>query len=354
MDIFGSTLSTLRHKDINQLQEQEQETLAKEFSSMMWHEVLKSLEKCDDVLSSEFSKGTHDQLTSLRYQMLSHKMGEQYPLDFSSVFKKGEQDAVCDSLEKSLEQRRFTQHEVKIADHTFKENLLDQRAQEIEKPAQLSQYSSSKGLDNKIDAIKYASDSSLSDVKAQGLKKVNSFEKTTKSLDLAQKREEIFQSPQDFVEKIYPMIQELNPHEKNIPSLAVLAQAALETGWGQKILGHDQQDQAPSFNLFNIKAHSEQWQGSKIVKNALEVIEGSVQKVKSSFRSYESFQDSIKDYFQFIQQGRYEKISSHEQTPESFSTQIAQAGYATDSQYAEKIHGLIDRLKNYMHHGGKL
>ena len=93
MDILGSSLSNLRYKNLETLDKAEQETLEKEFSSLMWSEVLKSLEQCDEVLQSELSRSSHSQLTSLKYQMLAQKMGDQYPLDFSSIFPKEKNEA---------------------------------------------------------------------------------------------------------------------------------------------------------------------------------------------------------------------------------------------------------------------
>lgn len=310
MDIFGSSLSTLRYKDLNKLDAGEQDLLKKEFSTMMWNEVMKSMEKCDEAICSEFSRGTYDQLTSLRYQMLAQKMGQEFTLDFSSIFPKDEQ---------------------------LKQDSCGD-------PTPTSHYARTRKRPDTLKALEALTP--IQDNNSSTLATVEHSHEPT-PLDMAS-----FNSPEEFIEHLLPLVRQLNPHEKSIPSEAVLAQAALETGWGQKILGH--KDDNPSFNLFNIKASNKQWSGSKIVKNALEVIDGSVKKIKSSFRSYEGFKESIEDYFQFITQGRYKSASQNSQSEGEYIDGIAKAGYATDPQYAEKIKAITKRIQGYLYGGSRL
>ena len=293
MDILGSSLSNLRYKNLESLNKAEQETLEKEFSSLMWNEVLKSLEQCDEVLQSDLSRSSQSQLNSLRYQMLAQKMGDQYPLDFSSVFKN--QEAGSQNL-----------------------NAL---------PV------------NRVLPLSLQSKDEISDTE------------TPDSL-LRSSHPISFKSPSEFINALLPDIEALNPDEEAIPSEAVLAQAALETGWGKKILGHLEKN--PSFNLFNIKAIPSNWSGNKIVKNAVEVIDGQVENIKSSFRSYGSYTESIKDYFNFIRQGRYSDITINKNSPKGFIEKIAGKGYATDPQYAEKINRIVDKIRQYKEKGIEL
>lgn len=291
MDILGSSLSNLRYKNLESLDKADQEILEKEFSSLMWNEVLKSLEQCDKVIQSELSEASHSQLSSLQYQMLAQKMGDQYPLDFSSVFKSQEPES--ESLN-ALPTARFTPLKQQDMTEDYNDELL-------------------------------INSSRLNDAAP-------------------------FQGPSDFIDTMLPHIQSLNPDESAIPSEAVLAQAALETGWGKKVLGHS--DQNPSFNLFNIKtSSSSDWSGSKIIKNAVEVIDGKVEKMKSSFRSYGSYGESIKDYFEFITQGRFSDVASSKNSSESFINKIASKGYATDPQYADKLNRVVHTIRSHIQKG---
>jgi flagellar protein FlgJ len=115
----------------------------------------------------------------------------------------------------------------------------------------------------------------------------------------------------------------------------LLAQAALETNWGKKILPHNAN--TSSFNLFNIKADGH-WASKTTTMDSLEERQGVLVKEKSAFRSYESFKDSFLDYVNLLKQNsRYSGALQHAESPEKFVHALQDAGYATDSQYASKI-----------------
>lgn len=114
----------------------------------------------------------------------------------------------------------------------------------------------------------------------------------------------------------------------------LLAQAALETGWGEFITrGSD----GSSNNLFNIKSSSG-WQGQSVRVTTLEYRDGIAQKEQANFRAYESFEDSFNDYVNFLQDNpRYEKALSCAPDGEAYLHELQRAGYATDPNYAKKI-----------------
>jgi flagellar protein FlgJ len=119
----------------------------------------------------------------------------------------------------------------------------------------------------------------------------------------------------------------------------LLAQAALETGWGQSILG----DSAgrSSFNLFNIKAGSF-WPGASVGVTTLEFVGGMPQPQRSRFRAYGSFAESFADYAGLLLgSGRYRGAVAAAADPARFLRALAGAGYATDPGYAGKILRLL-------------
>jgi len=123
--------------------------------------------------------------------------------------------------------------------------------------------------------------------------------------------------------------------EKGLPAKAVLAQAALETGWGKSIIQH--KDGSSSYNLFGIKADS-RWQGETVATNTLEYEDGIAVKKQQVFRSYGSYEESVKDYMDFIKSGpRYQTALTKENDPSAYVRELQQAGYATDPEYANKI-----------------
>lgn len=116
----------------------------------------------------------------------------------------------------------------------------------------------------------------------------------------------------------------------------LLAQAALETNWGKKIITNNQTNSS-SHNLFNIKADNS-WTKSTTVTDTLEQKNGVLVKEKAAFRSYNSYMDSFIDYAHFLKNNsRYEEALNKATDPKQFVQALQSAGYATDSNYAEKI-----------------
>ncbi|MEI2265014.1 flagellar assembly peptidoglycan hydrolase FlgJ [Erwinia sp. CGal63] len=128
-----------------------------------------------------------------------------------------------------------------------------------------------------------------------------------------------------------------------IPHHLILAQAALESGWGQRqILTAEGK---PSFNLFGIKATSS-WQGKTTEITTTEYEHGEAKKVKAKFRVYDSYFDALNDYVKLIANNpRYQAVTTAA-TPEQGAKALQAAGYATDPKYAQKLVGMIQQFKN--------
>ncbi|MBR9874018.1 MAG: flagellar assembly peptidoglycan hydrolase FlgJ [Vibrionaceae bacterium] len=142
-----------------------------------------------------------------------------------------------------------------------------------------------------------------------------------------------FDSPESFVSSMKPYAEKAAKALGVEPSL-LLAQAALETGWGQKVIKNAR---GSSNNLFNIKA-DRSWQGDKVTTQTLEFHENTPVKETAAFRSYSSYQDSFNDYVRFLNDNpRYEVALQKRGDSESFIRDIQRAGYATDPGYADKV-----------------
>lgn len=150
---------------------------------------------------------------------------------------------------------------------------------------------------------------------------------------------EKFESPDDFVQALLPAAQQLEA-ETGISARLMIAQAALETGWG-KHLPKDAQGQS-SFNLFGIKADA-RWQGPQVSITTTEYRDGVAVKEQANFRAYGSLQESLRDYVDFLQaQPRYREALSQADNPHAFANALQQAGYATDPAYGRKIQRLVE------------
>lgn len=142
----------------------------------------------------------------------------------------------------------------------------------------------------------------------------------------------------DFIRQLLPSARQA-ARQLGLEPLALVAQAALETGWGQKLFKG--KDGESSHNLFGIKAGS-QWDGQVAVVDTLEYRGGLAQKEKARFRVYQDFAASMQDYVNLLKsQPRYQDaIAVSHDTPAYFK-QLQAAGYATDPNYAEKILGVL-------------
>lgn len=143
-----------------------------------------------------------------------------------------------------------------------------------------------------------------------------------------------FDSPQEFVRQLLPVARQVAAKIGLSPE-ALVAQAALETGWGKHVMpGADGQS---SCNLFGIKA-GRRWQGQQTQMNSLEYEGGKPVMRRSQFRSYDSYAQSMKDYVELIgRHPRYEKAREVAQDPEAYFEALQDAGYATDPHYARKL-----------------
>ncbi|MDD1822176.1 flagellar assembly peptidoglycan hydrolase FlgJ [Photobacterium sp. ZSDE20] len=142
-----------------------------------------------------------------------------------------------------------------------------------------------------------------------------------------------FDSPESFVTSMKPYAEKA-ASALGVDSSLLLAQAALETGWGSKMVKNSLGN---SNNLFNIKA-DRSWKGDKVATQTLEFHGKTAVKESASFRSYSNFEDSFNDYVKFLNENpRYETALQHQGNSENFIKGIHKAGYATDPNYADKV-----------------
>jgi len=148
-----------------------------------------------------------------------------------------------------------------------------------------------------------------------------------------------FDSPKDFVEKLLPLAEKYSAKLGVAPQV-LIAQAALETGWGQHTTRY--QNGVSTHNLFNIKADN-RWDGPKAVVATLEYERGRAVREMAAFRSYPNFEASFADYVDFVRASpRYQK-ALEASDGEGYIRELHQAGYATDPAYAQKINGILAR-----------
>lgn len=154
-----------------------------------------------------------------------------------------------------------------------------------------------------------------------------------------------------FVSSLSPLALTVE-NESGIRALAMLGQVALETGWGRSVLRADVNGvRVCTNNLFNIKANDD-WKGTVAVRDVWEVINGKDVTVPGYFRVYPTYEDSFRDYVEYIMTRklpdgrlRYQKAIDVKDDWEKYLIAVAEAGYATAPTYARDA---IMCVKNYM------
>ena len=143
----------------------------------------------------------------------------------------------------------------------------------------------------------------------------------------------------EFAKDIWPHVKRV-ASALNVSPVGVLAQTALETGWGKHVMP-DKNGQN-SFNLFGIKAGNG-WDGDAVSKPTLEFEAGVAKRETARFRSYDDVAATFDDYLDLlIDSPRYASVANHKGDVGGFAEALQRSGYATDPSYAEKIARIAD------------
>lgn len=140
-----------------------------------------------------------------------------------------------------------------------------------------------------------------------------------------------------FVDRLLPAAVTAE-QQTGIPAHFMVAQAALETGWGKS--EPRRADGSPSFNIFGIKAGT-RWRGAAVEATTTEVIAGVAQTRVERFRAYGSYEEAFRDYATLLASNpRYAAVLGT-QEPARFAQGLQAAGFATDPLYASKLERII-------------
>lgn len=154
--------------------------------------------------------------------------------------------------------------------------------------------------------------------------------------------------PKDYVAKYYPDAKKTQA-KTGISAIAILAQGALESGWGAV---------APGNMLFGVKdtdginGNEQLLTTTEYSRNANATFPRIVSVKPVMLKGQKFFKYTIKDYFRkydtpeecftdhanfFIKNKRYAKALLVKNDPYKFIDEIALAGYATDPNYARSL-----------------
>lgn len=114
----------------------------------------------------------------------------------------------------------------------------------------------------------------------------------------------------------------------------IIAQAILESGWGGSTLASKYN------NIFGLKCGGS-WKGKSVnMATKEEYTVGSLTDIRDNFRVFDSIEDGVKGYFEFINYSRYSNLKGVT-NPEEYCRLIKADGYATSSTYVTNLMRVI-------------
>jgi flagellar protein FlgJ len=144
---------------------------------------------------------------------------------------------------------------------------------------------------------------------------------------------------QSFVSRLWGHAQQA-ANELGVDAKTLIAQVALETGWGKHMI--QSSDGSTANNLFGIKA-SGNWKGASATNATTEYVNGSAQTEQAAFRAYDSAAASFDDYVRLLKTSpRYADALKAGGDGRRFAQELQRAGYATDPAYAAKITAIAE------------
>lgn len=140
-------------------------------------------------------------------------------------------------------------------------------------------------------------------------------------------------TPDDFLSQLLPAAQACQ-RAHGIPASFTLAQAALESSWGNSALAQK------AHNLFGVKA-DRSWRGLVLDMMTGEVYGGQRVTEPARWRSYPDWQACIDDRVKFFTENPRYAPCFAKTTGEDWARAVLACGYATDPAYADKLIAVI-------------
>ena len=140
----------------------------------------------------------------------------------------------------------------------------------------------------------------------------------------------------DFINRIAPLVQKYSKEYGYNVASPIIAQACLESAYGTSILSSIYN------NHFGMKCGSS-WNGKSVNMNTQEEYKvGTLTNISANFRVYDSFEDGVKGYFDFIGYSRYANLKEANNA-EEYLIMIKEDGYATSSTYVVNNMNIVNK-----------
>lgn len=141
-----------------------------------------------------------------------------------------------------------------------------------------------------------------------------------------------------FIKKIAPVIKAAAKKNGYKVSSAIIAQACIESGWGQSLLA------SKYHNYFGMKCGSS-WKGGSVnLQTKEEYKKGTLTTIKDNFRTFKDMESGVQGYFDFIKADRYKNLKTAK-TAKEYLERIKADGYATSSSYVNSNMAVVNKYK---------
>lgn len=132
----------------------------------------------------------------------------------------------------------------------------------------------------------------------------------------------------NYIDTMAPLIQKYAKKYGYKVASPIIAQACCESAYGTSLLA------SKHHNHWGMKCGST-WKGKSVnMATKEEYKPGTLTNIKANFRAYDSLEEGIKGYFEFISIARYANLFTAK-TPEEYLQRIKDDGYATSSTYVQ-------------------
>lgn len=141
----------------------------------------------------------------------------------------------------------------------------------------------------------------------------------------------------DFITKIAPIMKkEADARGYKICSAAI-AQACIESNFGKSWIS-----QAPYWNMYGLKC-GKSWKGRSVsAKTKEEYTVGTLTTIVDNFRAYDSLEEGVKGYYDFISTRRYANLKNAI-SAKQYLEYIKADGYATSSTYVQTNMNIVNK-----------
>ena len=156
---------------------------------------------------------------------------------------------------------------------------------------------------------------------------------------IAAHREGELTTPSAFVDGIRPPA-ERTARILGVPADALVAQAGLETEWGQRVIRGV--DGTSSHNLFGVRAGSE-WTGPRVSVPSLDVVAGVPEPRREAFRAYPDIEASFADYVSLLTEDPRYRAAREATSIEGFAQGVEAAGHGRAPDYAARLIDIVQR-----------